>query len=145
MTEDRNRGAKAGRNKNGTFAVGNPGRPKGTRHRHTLAVEILLEGEVERLTRKAIELGLEGDTTALRLCLERVAPPRKDAPVQFDLPTMTTASEAAVAAQAVLQAVSDGEITPMEGAVVMGLVEQYRRTLETSELETRLKALEEKL
>jgi hypothetical protein len=28
-------------------------------------------------------MALEGDTTALRLCLERIAPPRKDAPVCF--------------------------------------------------------------
>jgi len=33
---------------------------------------------------------------------------------------MTNASEAAGAAQAVLRAVSEGGITPLEGAVVMG-------------------------
>jgi hypothetical protein len=53
------------------------GKPKGARNRATVAAEALLEGEAEMLTRKAIELGLSGDTTALRLCLERLMPPRR--------------------------------------------------------------------
>ena len=42
-----------------------------------MAAEALLDGEAEALTRKAVELALEGDTVALRLCLERLLPPRK--------------------------------------------------------------------
>ena len=102
----------------------------------------LLDGEAEALSRKAVELALEGDTTALRLCLERIAPPRKDAPVTFDLPTMNSAADAAKAAGAVLNAVADGDLTPTEGAHIMALVETYRRTLETSDLETRIATLE---
>jgi hypothetical protein len=103
----------------------------------------LLDGEAERLSRKAVELALDGDTTALRLCLERIAPPRKDAPVTFDLPSMQTAADAAKAAGAVLNAVADGDLTPTEGAHIMALVETYRRTLETSSLEARVLALED--
>ncbi|SLN37749.1 hypothetical protein [Ruegeria meonggei] len=87
-------------------------------------------------------MALEGDSTALRLCLERIAPTRKDAPVNFNLPPIGSAEDASEAAQAVLQAVSDGEVTPLEGATVMGLVDQYRRVLETTDYERRLKALE---
>ena len=142
MTATRNNGAKTDRNPDGTFSTGNPGRPKGSRHKYTLALERLLDGEAEGLTRKAVSLALEGDTTALRLCLERIVPPRKDLPVQFELPPMKSAKGAAEAAQAVLQAVSEGEITPLEGAAVMNLVEGYRRVLELSEYEGRIKALE---
>ncbi|SLN72041.1 hypothetical protein ROJ8625_03781 [Roseivivax jejudonensis] len=130
------------RNPDGTFAPGNPGRPKGTRHKITRAVEELLEGEAEGITRKAVEMALEGDTTAMRLCLERIAPAKKDAPVSFDLPEMKTAEDATKAAQAVLKAVSEGELTPSEAASVMALVETYRRALETEELERRVAALE---
>src|SRR6056297_1198507 len=133
---------KSGRNSDGTFGLGNPGKPKGTRHKATRAALALLEGEAEALSRKAIETALGGDTVALRLCLERIAPPRKDAPVQFDLPPMQSATDAAKAAASVLEAVATGDLTPTEGAHVMQLVETYRRTLETSELETRLTALE---
>lgn len=139
---DRNSGDLAGRNPDGTFAPGNSGRPAGTRLRVTRAVEELLGGEAEKLSRKAIDLALEGDTTALRLCLERIAPPRKDTPVSFDLPHIESAQDASGAAEAVLRAVSEGEISPLEGASVMGLVEGYRKTLETTELEERISALE---
>lgn len=127
---------------NGKFAQGNPGKPRGTRHRVTRAVEELLEGQSEAITQKAVDMALEGDSTALRLCLERIAPTRKDAPVNFDLPAIQSAEDASEAAQSVLQAVSQGEITPLEGATVMGLIEQFRRVLETTELERRITALE---
>ena len=133
---------KSGRNTDGTFAAGNPGKPKGTRHKATRAALALLDGEAEALTRKAVELALEGDGAALRLCLERIAPPRRDAPVTFDLPRMETARDAATAAGAVLEAVAQGDLTPTEGAHITALVETFRRTLETSELEARVAALE---
>lgn len=129
----------------GKFAPGNPGKPRGARHRVTQAVQDLLDGEGEAITRKAVEMALTGDATALRLCLERIAPPRKDAPVSFSLPAMETAADAAKAAASILAAVASGEMTPTEGAHVMQLVETYRRTLELTELETRLAALEAKL
>ncbi|MEX0328428.1 MAG: DUF5681 domain-containing protein [Ruegeria sp.] len=142
---DRNNGTTTDeRNPDGTFAPGNSGRPRGARHRITRAVEELLEGQSEQITQKAVEMALEGDSTALRLCLERIAPTRKDAPVNFELPPIKSAEDASEAAQAVLQAVSQGEVTPLEGATVMGLVEQFRRVLETTELERRITALEAK-
>jgi len=133
---------KYGRNTDGTFGTGNPGKPKGARHKATQAAQALLDGEADALTRQAVTMALEGETTALRLCLERIAPPRRDAPVTFDLPRMETARDAAKAAVAVLGAVADGDLTPTEGAHIMALVETYRRTLETTELEARVAALE---
>jgi len=131
-----------GRNADGTFTTGNAGRPKGTRHKATQAVLSLLDGQAEALTQRAVQLALAGDSTALRLCLERLAPPRKDAPVTFTLPPMSTASDAAQVAGAVLGAVSEGDLTPSEGAQVMGLIDSFRRTLEITELEARVAALE---
>ncbi|EYD75850.1 hypothetical protein Rumeso_02632 [Rubellimicrobium mesophilum DSM 19309] len=55
---------------------------------------------------------------------------------------MSTAADAVQAAGAILAAVAGGELTPAEGAHVMALVETYRRTLETTDLERRLAALE---
>ena len=126
----------------GTFAKGNSGKPKGSRHKATQAALSLLEGCTGQLTSKVIELALDGDTTALRLCLERICPARKDTPVVFDLPTIQNAEEASEAARAILAAVSQGELTPLEAVGVMGLVETFRKTLETSELESRISKLE---
>ena len=138
----RKNGSETGRDASGRFTHGNPGRPRGARHKATMAALALLDGEAEALTGQAVRLALEGEATALRLCLERIAPPRRDAPVQFDLPPMENARDAATSAGAVLAAVADGELTPSEGAKVMALVETFRRTLETSELEARVAALE---
>jgi hypothetical protein len=48
------------------------GRPKGSRHKATLAMEALLEGQAEALTQKAIQLAIAGDGPALRLLLRRL-------------------------------------------------------------------------
>lgn len=75
---------------------GNPaGRPKGSRNHTTRAVEALLDGEAEALTRKAIQLAQDGDTVALRLCLDRLLPVRKDRPITFDLPPIETTDDLA--------------------------------------------------
>jgi hypothetical protein len=137
-------GRKNGRKTDGKFASGNAGRPKGSRHKTTLAIQALLDGEGEALTRKAIDMALAGDTTALRLCLERIAPPRKDAPVRFDLPPMEGAQNAAAAMGAILAGVASGDLTPSEATGIAGLIEAYRKALETTELETRIKTLEDK-
>ena len=131
-----------GRDTGGRFAAGNSGRPAGSRNRTTMAVLELLEGQAEALSHKAVEMALAGDTVALRLCLERLAPPRKDSPVQFPLPRMTSAHDAAEAAAAVLKTVSEGDLTPTEGAQVMALIDSFRRALEVTELEARVSALE---
>ena len=95
---------------------GNPtGKPKGARNKTTLAIEALFDGEAETLTRKAIELAKEGDMVALRLCLDRIAPAKKDAPVAFELPALESAADAAKAAGAILEAVAIGDLTPSEG------------------------------
>jgi len=66
---------------------GNPsGKPKGARNKTTVAMEKLLDDDAATITSKAIELAKNGDLTALRLCLERIIPPSKDRPVNFDMP-----------------------------------------------------------
>jgi len=58
---------------------------------------------------------------------------------------MINASDASEAAGSVLRAVSDGELTPIEATRVMGLIDSFRRTLELTDIENRLKALENDL
>jgi multidrug efflux pump subunit AcrA (membrane-fusion protein) len=104
----------------------------------------LLEGEHEALTRKAIEKALQGDMIALRLCLDRIAPARKDAPVSMTLPTVRSITEAVEASAAVLEAVAAGEVTPDEGGRVMALLTAHRQIVEAGDLEGRIAALEER-
>lgn len=124
---------------------GNPaGKPPGTRHTATRAMEALLEGEAEALTRKAIELALTGDGPALRLCMDRLIPPRKDRPVAFSLPKLQRADDAVQATSAILDAVSTGAITPAEAAELGKLVDSFVKALEASDFAARLAELERK-
>ena len=135
---------KNGRNTAGHFSPGNSGRPHGSRNKATLAIEGLLEGQAEALPQTAIIKALEGDSVALRLCMDRIAPAPKDHPVSFSIPKMNNAMDASEAAGSVLTAVSEGELTPIEATRIMGLIDSYRRTLELTEIEELLLALEAK-
>ncbi len=127
----------------GAGRSGNPsGRPKGARNRTTLAVEALLEGEAEALTRKAIEMALSSDGPAMRLCLDRLCPPRKDRHVPFALPLITSAADAVKASAALVAAVADGELTPSEAADLGKLIETVLRGIELTDVQDRLTRLE---
>src|SRR4051812_42771506 len=113
---------------------GNPdGRPKGARNITTVALEALLDGQAIALTQKAIDLALAGDIAALRLCVDRILPPRKDRPVTFGFPAITSAAEAAATMSAILGAVAAGEVTPTEASEVAKLVDSYVRAVEATE------------
>ena len=122
---------------------GNPaGRRPGSRNRATLAAEALLEGEAQALTRKAIELAIAGDTTALRLCLERIVPQRKSRAVAFEAPRIDRVEDLAGAIGSIFQEVAGGRLRLDEGATLVGMLESKRRAMETIDLEKRLRALE---
>lgn len=122
---------------------GNPGgRPKGARNHTTRAIEALLDGEAETLTRKAIELAQGGDTVALRMCLDRLIPPRKDRPISFDLPPIETTDDLPKATGALVAAVAAGELTPAEAAEISKTLDVHVRALEATDLHKRMAALE---
>ncbi|MFC4170491.1 DUF5681 domain-containing protein [Microvirga sp. GCM10011540] len=122
---------------------GNPaGRPKGSRNKTTLALEALLDGEAEALTRRAIEMALEGDTTAMRLCMDRIMPPRRDRPVLFAMPKLETAGDVVKATAALVGATATGELTPGEAAELSKLVEGFANAVKVEELQRRLEAME---
>lgn len=103
---------------------GNPsGKPKGARNKTTLAMQSLLDGEAEAITRKAVEMAKGGDTTAMRLVMERLIAPRKDRAVPFELPKLQTAADALKAATSIVEAVAAGDLTPLGG----GRAEQGHR------------------
>ena len=109
----------------------------------TKVIESILQGQAKALNQTAVKKALEGDSVALRLCMERIAPAPKDQPVSFRLPQIKSALDASEAAGSVLTAVSEGSLTPIEATRVMGLIDSYRRTLELTEIEERLQALEQ--
>ena len=122
---------------------GNPaGKPAGARNKATVAIEALLEGEAEAIGRKAVDLALEGDSMALRLCMERIAPVRRGRPVKFTLPALEGPADLVKALGGLLRATADGELSPEEAVTVATILETKRRAHETVDLENRLAALE---
>ncbi|MBT8360085.1 MAG: hypothetical protein HKP41_14295 [Desulfobacterales bacterium] len=94
---------------------GNPaGKPSGARHKTTMAAQALLDGEGEALTRKCVELALDGNIAALRLCLERILPPSRERPVKISLLDTSSAEGIDQAAEAILRGVVTGQLLPVE-------------------------------
>jgi hypothetical protein len=136
----------AGQQRGRPFAKGQSGkpsgRPPGARHKATIAAEALFDGEAEGLTRKAVELALNGDTVALRLCLERILPPRRERPVHFALPELRSPADAAAAMAVIATAVANGDLTPGEAGELAKFVDTYVRALDASDFDRRLRAME---
>ena len=124
---------------------GNPnGRPEGSRNKATILAQGLIDGQAEELIQKCVQMALDGDSTAMRLCIERLVPPRKDRPVNLDLPQMECVEDTIKAMAVISSGVADGELTPSEGQVLSGMVENYRKAIETTELEERISNLEKR-
>jgi hypothetical protein len=122
---------------------GNPsGRTPGARSRTTRALDELLDGEAADITRKAIELAKAGDGPALKLCMDRIVPPRRDRHIAFPLPPIQTAADAVPASAAVLKAVAAGDLTFEEAEKLTRMVANVCSALEIHDLAERLATLE---
>jgi len=122
---------------------GNPsGKPLGTRNRTTIAAQQLLDGEAESLTRTCIKMALAGDSTAMRLCMERISPAPKDRAINLPIAALPTAIGVVEALSKVIEAVGAGLLTPAEGSILSSLLETQRRCVETVTLDARISALE---
>ena len=130
------------RDSRGRFRSGNPGRARGTRNKATIAAMTLLEKGSQQLMQKAVELAMAGDGTALRLCIERIAPPSRERALAIDLPVPETAADVPATLRAILQAAAQGEITSGEAERLSRTVETFARAHELADFDARLKALE---
>ena len=126
---------------------GNPqGRPVGTRNKTTWAALSLIEDEGEQLARKAVELALDGDLPALKLCMDRLLPPAKERPLEaFSLPQLNDQRSVLEALDTIANKLSQGELLPAEATSICKVLEQYRKHFETTELSERLETLERTL
>lgn len=118
------------------------GRPAGSRNKATLALEEMLEGEAEAITRKAIELAKNGDQAAMRLVVERLIPPCRERKVRLTLPEIASAADVCNAFKAVLAQVAEGHLAIGEGERLANLLEFGRKSIEAQEYERRLAELE---
>ncbi len=122
---------------------GNPaGKKPGTRHKATQLAETLLDGQTEQLVNKCVEMAIDGDSTAMRICMDRLISPRKSRPIIIQLPDTKTAVGVADAQSKVVKTVAEGELTIKDGQALSSILEARRKALETQDHEERLNKLE---
>jgi hypothetical protein len=149
MTNAKKQPSKIGRKMDGTFSPGsvpNPkGRPQGSKNKATILAQSMFDDQSEELVNKAITLALNGDQAMLRICLERLVPVRRDAPLTIRLPKIEGLPAVSEAMKRIIKAVSDSKLTPEEGNKLTAMLEKYLGVVELATLEKRIKKLEEHL
>jgi|SRR6516162_9975982 len=125
------------------FAKGNGGRRPGSKNQSTLILQALSNGDKEGLVRKGLELAKAGDVAMLKFFLDRILP--RERPISIALPQMEFADDAVEALGSIVRAVSEGSITPGEGADVANLVNTYCRAIDIADLVKRMDALEARI
>jgi hypothetical protein len=126
-------------------ASGNPnGRKKGTRNQVTVLAEKLMNDDAEAIVRAVLGAAREGDMTAAKIVLDRIAPIRKGRPLTFVMPSISTAADVTKALAAVAKLMAAGDLTPEEASSVVAVIEGARKAIETEDLERRIVALEQK-
>lgn len=122
---------------------GNPaGRPKGIvdkRARLRKAFEV----EGRAVAQRCIQAAMDGDVQAMRLVLERLAPPirARAESVTFDLDAEASHTDQA---RQVMAAVSRGQVPPDTGRQLIDGIASMARIVELDEIQRRLDALEGK-
>ncbi len=120
-----------------------PGRPKGSRNKRTLLVEQLLEGEIEGMAAVLVKLARSGDVRAIVEILNRVAPPRRGAPITIaGFPRIESVSDVPNAMAKLAESVAAGEVSPDEAASVASVLREYVASVETVTLAERVSNLE---
>jgi len=111
---------------------GNPaGSPQGSRTKSAVFAEAILEKDCEEIINAVVKAAKAGDSTAMRLCFERLVPLRKGRPTVFDLPPVKTAADVAGAVGELARAMAAGELTTDEASAAASVIEMHRRAIET--------------
>ena len=76
--------------------------------------------------------------------MKALAPPRRGHPVHLKLPNIGDAASLMAAQAALLRAVAAGKLTPEEAEPVSAMLGAYLKTVETVDIDRRLRELESK-
>ena len=144
MTEPIDDRKKTGRTSRGTFAPGNPGGPGRAPGRGPVAeMRDALATDLDKIIDTLRTQALAGDAQAIRIILDRVLPALRpvEMPTTLDLPADGTLADQA---RAVVQAAADGNLAPAQAAQIVTALGGVAKIIETTELVSRIEALEEK-
>ncbi|WP_131778378.1 DUF5681 domain-containing protein [Legionella bozemanae] len=130
------------------FKKGQSGNPSGKKpgtHNKRTALAKLLEPHAENLINKAVELALEGDVNALKLCLDRLLPRIISQPVQFDMNDFDAENIDNLSAigKKIILAISVGNLSPEEGQRLMNILDDQRKLIEHVDMSRKLDEISE--
>jgi hypothetical protein len=97
--------------------------------RELLETETWCAEKATSIARAAINLANHGNIAALRICMDRLLPPRRHEPVTLDVADTIAATSAIVAA------VAAGDLTAAEAADLAKVVDGYVQALATAAFE----------
>lgn len=120
---------------------GQSGNPKG-RPPVVEKIRQLLEPHREELVARAVQLALEGDGNALRICIDRLGAPLRPETPPVSIPGLAEAQGLTAKAERIVAAVGQGEISPDTAAMLLSAVGNYAKAVEIDQLNQRLLALE---
>lgn len=121
---------------------GNPaGKKPGTPNKRTQLSNVL-NSHAEDLVKKAIEMALDGDVNALRLCMERLIPKATSQPIQFEI-EMGKNDNLSVLGRKIVNSVGKGELTPDEGQKLFGMLDKQRNLIELTDIIKKIEEIEE--
>ncbi len=130
------------RDSSGRWVKGRSGNPEGRkpgvsdwRNKYREALDTV----APEIINSIINAALQGDSTAQRICMERLIPPLKATDSPVTVPLIGGLGEQG---RVVLQSIADGELTPGEAESVFRSLSAQARISEISELEKRIEALE---
>jgi hypothetical protein len=124
------------------FKPGESGNPKGRPRLSPVQVDLRrqIREAAPGIVARLVELAEGGDTSAMKLALDKVLPSLKPQDETVSLPL--GAATPAASARLVLEAVGSGQIAPDAGATLLSALAAQARIIEVSELEGRIAALE---
>ena len=118
------------------------GRPPGSRNKKTRFLEAL-EHHGEAIVEKSKLMAMQGNPTALRLCVERLIPAAKAPATRFRLPKIGTPADLKNVLPAVMKETAKGRMNAFEAEAIAKVVDSHVRSIEAGEYHERLLALEE--
>ena len=118
------------------------GRPRGSRNKATVLAQELLDSYSEPLIRRCIMMAMQGDASAMRLCIDRILPTRRELPVKIGKLPTRTAEDLVKASETVTQKVTAGELTLGQGQAFAEVFDRRREVILTHDIDQRVRAME---
>jgi len=96
---------------------------KGSRNKTSVLVKELLAAHAEEITGRLIQLAKKGHLGALKLAMGILCPTQSEEPVTWTMPPVKNAGDLVPAYSALLEAVTNGELTPRQAHNIKSILD----------------------